>query len=100
MHVFTIYYSLLDCSFNYTAVTEKHLEATKTLYVQGTVIIKHNGNGTCVSLYTISYTDDLDGAVNQPPYISFIGPIHIKQFDHRGGNISVSSPQSINSGSS
>ncbi|XP_065887107.1 uncharacterized protein [Dysidea avara] len=29
--------------------------------------------------------DTLDGAVNRPPYVSFTGPIHTKQFDHKGG---------------
>ena len=35
--------------------------------------------------YHLFYIDELDSAVNHPPYLSFTGPIHTKKFDHEGG---------------
>ena len=31
------------------------------------------------------YSGDIPVAINQPPAVSFTGPIHTKQFDHKGG---------------
>ena len=36
-------------------------------------------------IHSTVYSGDIPVAINQPPAVSFTGPIHTKQFDHKGG---------------